>query len=252
MNEPGKPILAYDDLLTDETALIRREPGFVRIVTPQMRSLRTVGKGFLISGGLIAFGLSTAALVAIREHQFSLEFLPPMGIYGAILLLIFAFAWTRYRTHYVFEVTRDLLTVRRFAGKSERSSTSYRRDLVRHVSKVLDSKRLNISITGHDLVELFISTDNATLTQIAEALDAAVKKDVDAVDPTLPPWVSNADRAAMDGSRNRLLLIMVTIAGTSAIGITFVLGPFAGVMLFLLILLPIGVFMGSQKKDFWL
>lgn len=252
MTQPS-PILNYEDAGPSEQTIFRQEPGFYQVSVPRISRWRDVGKGYLIAAGFFTyqFVVSLHDVVARPSRAVGDEWIMPV-IFLLPVLVVLGLAWKRYRTRYVFEVTRDALAVRRYVGQRECSSCFYRRDLIRSIRKMMGDRKLVISVTGHDLIELFISADVDLVTRVAEALDAAVKKDLEAVDRNSPATISDVGRPVSDATRNRNLLILVCVGaacGTAAAALTTIM---TGVIVFLAIAMTAGIFMGSQKKDTWL
>jgi len=245
------PILPYDEVVTANELIIRRAPQFLRVSIPNVTRLRDIGIGYVAIVGYFSLIVLAQLNSAWRRADFW-DIGPPLVMMLALCSVVLLFAWMRWQTRFVLEVTRDALTIRRVVGLRERAAVSYRRDLVHSIRKMAGSHKLAISITGHDLQEIGPMSHRVDLGEVAGVLMEAIKDDPESIDRAQPEILTPADLRAIDGTRNTILYGWMVGAGVTATVVASVSHWGIGLLVFFVLLIPVGIIMGTQQKDFWL
>jgi hypothetical protein len=245
-------ILGYEDALERDRISIEPRGDGLRVITPPLRHWRHVGRGFRIAiislATIVLFMLIMAITGGAEERHVGLA---NAGMYGAILAIVVAFAYRRVRGWFVFNVTRDALSIRRMLGRSVTSTMTVRRDAVGEIRASRYNRTLVIQITGRTMFQLYVSNVPADVQRVAEALAGAVAANVQAVDRSLPVMMDEPARAMSSSDRRTALLALTCGAAIAALMAASLWGLVIGIVVFLAAMMPCGIILGTQRKQFW-
>lgn len=243
MSQGGDKIsLTYADAATRWGIGFERTDEAAQVILPPVLHVRNLSKGYLVGGAvLLALVVFSAALGMSGRDP---GWIVGVGMYGAPLLIVIAFALRRLTERVVLAVTHDKFSLARVSPGSVGQAAVY------PLSRVgVNVNRYNSKLaihTGLDLIELDVAPDSRVTEEVMRFLQAAI---------TDPPSEAPGPIAplAQAPSDHGLLIACGVGCGVFALLLLLLGSPWA--MLAWLPLLvgmfPLGIAFGTQKKDFW-
>lgn len=250
MPEPLNTLI-YERSVDRDGVAVERSEGFTRIITSPPGTWRTVSVGFYLSAGYCGM-LVIGSLVAVLNSSGGDRTAAVAGgiLYALILCAIIFTASMSVYCRYIFDISTDVLTVRRTSFGIAPSAATYRRDSVGLIRRNPYNGLLAIHITGKDLLELPVGGDRDVVERIATELNSAVHSTAP-VDRTLPDGLIEPPPKAPNRT---FQLAMSGVTGLMLIAaIWSYLRGFQPITLLLLLFsaVPVGIAHGTQRSKFW-
>src|SRR5262249_22562502 len=130
-------------------------------------------------------------------------------------------------------------------------SVSYRRDLIGEVHVNPYNNHVAIPIREHAQVEFHVSDEKSESHDVAAAIAAALGKHPPAVDRADADIVDEMATGGPSAAQTGVFVTMIC-AAVVGLAVSIGLGACAGLGVFILCLIPCGIFLGTQEKKFWL
>lgn len=255
------PIVDYEESPLRERVTIQNRDGVLRITTAPLLRFSRLNRGYRIGAywlfGFIALCFITGGLAYLRSGD-------PAALIGLgegvfFLLLLFAYGWHRLRSHYVFEVTRDTFAFRRMSAGHVTSAWTFRRSRIGAIH-VSEDRKIVVPIGDGEYVYAEISDSKEEVARVADSLAQAVAANQAQIDRSVPDRVNNIDALRTSRDRTQIAFIVAAVAIALAIGFGMIAtrmsgergaGWMCGVYAAIGLMMPVGIILGTQKKEYW-
>jgi hypothetical protein len=247
-------ILPYADLPQRWGVTCDRDGDVVRLHIPPVPGWKQLGRGLFVAIGTVGAIVITFVIVAVRNYPFgdAAPFFANAAMYGAVMIILALVAWERVHRRIVIEITPRTLRIARLVRGRPSGAYAWPRERVREVKFSRGNGKLLIRIAGADMVELFVSPKHEVTEWVAKTLNEAIHAGAPVTTHSRPQeWTDNSPPPMPRGpARTALLAVAVAIA---LLGVIMVIkfGPPA-IYIVLAAIVPVGIAMGSQKKEFWM
>lgn len=243
------PILGYATAPVD-ALVVEQDAHHLRLTVPPARHWRTLPKGYrrsLIALSLWMFWVFTQLFAVPKDERVAV--LGPIFIIGFIILLILLAAFLRLQTWFTFIITADDFFLHRRLGRLTRSVTRWPRSSLLEVRHNPLENRLILRLHDQDPLDLRVSQFPEVTAQVARHLQEA---------RTAPLQPSPAPTAPVQAATATSLHVItfVVVAYLLFTVLLFVKFPPAGVVALyvgpMILAIPLGIWLGTQKKDIFL
>jgi hypothetical protein len=248
---PATQVLEYPDLLTRWGIAVEEDARGMRIVIPPVPAWRLLPRsykfGLSILASMVAFHAATI-FRSIGTGARWTDFVPPFVLDALGICIVLTMAYLRLYRRVTFEVTANRL---RFASQNLLAGTGDwpREDVIEIRLNEVNGK-LIVRARGRDMSEFFISPERQVTRYVIEQLNAAMKKAYEPV-PVAAPFAPINENKAIAIRRS----LSVLAYGLLAIFVViWILYPQSGQILLALLIVaavPLGIWLGTQKKDFF-
>lgn len=243
-------VLPYADLPARWGVVLIRSDDRLRIVVPPVPNWKLLGKAFYIPIAILTTMLAFMTFATIQRRD-------PGGVAAIISYAIPLFSLILVATHrlcrrLVLEIGPSEVSVSNLGSWLSTSRRAWPRGAIGEIKFNASNQCLMIRVSGQDLTDIYVSPHPEVTRWVAEQLDHALRQPLLGPQPVLPMVHDPAHGARTRLSRN--ILVAVALAMLSVgIGLQFLGFPWAVLGIYLLIFsaAPIGIALGTQKKDYY-
>lgn len=245
------PLLQYPDLPARWGIAIEEDRQRFRLVVPPVPGWRYLSRGYSIA---LAVAVALLAVHVIAGARMSgaewVTMIVPVAMDGAVIFAVLVMAVSRLCRWLTFEVSADRLRfVPRWSFGSASRADWARADVL-EVKQNLSNGKLLMRTRGEDMLDIFISPNREVTAYVVARLNEAMGRTFEAgpreaVEPVRPPASARARRGAM----------AAIYAASAVVVVVWFVWPTAGAILLfagMAAAVPMGICMGTQKKDFWI
>jgi hypothetical protein len=247
-------LLAYADLPARWGITREQTPVGLWVTVPPVPSWRYLARSHGWGILLLLYALSIPAIELFRSAPSvdpALAF--PLCLYGSLLALVLWHAWSRLRTRTVLRVTRDALTVARVSPAGRCNPVTWARQIVTEIKRNPFSGKLLVRATGREMTEIPLSPNRDITDWVADAIRQGVFEG-----EFEPADISDGGpKDPLNAGTRRAHVRSVLSAlgfGLATIGVVLLLAPGLmpiGLGLIFISAVPLGIAMGTQKKELY-
>ncbi len=254
MTHDDRPI---EELLNYWGVRSETHSGIMRVFVPPIPHIRDLPGAYRWIAALAAMVVLYSLLAAapfLRGHPAEAAgFLPGLGIWGCAVLGMLAMARHRLRRQLVIEVDDTTLRVLKIQSGRQTLVGEYSTRQSADVRINRSNGKLLIPIAGTDAAEIFLTPCTPVNYWIAQTLARRISagSQPDAADRQL--WYAGDYLTPARPSSNTRRIMFGASMAVAAIGVAVLFTPVAPLGFYILLLsaVPVGIAMGTQKKDYW-
>lgn len=246
------PILPYATAPVD-ALVVEHDAHHLRVTVPPARSWRTLPRGYSRSLSvllLLEVWILTQALFSSPDDRNAI--LPSAFVYALVISLILLCAFLRLQTWFTFILTADDLFLHRRLGRITRSVTRWPRSYLLEVRHNQLENRLILRLKDQDALNLRVSPLPEVTAQVARHLQETMTSPLEP--SPAPPAPLQAAMNSSPAPFYAIAAILILYLASSLL--LFFRNPIAGFLLLYIspfvFAVPLGIWLGTQKKDLFL
>jgi hypothetical protein len=173
--------LPYADLPARWGIGVDRSPTSLRVVVPPVPSIQDLPRGLLFSAVALATLVCALSTMAAREWKSGTgDYRGPLmaaALYGSVLLLVCAFAWTKLMRRTVIEITSLTFILRRVSrGGRVISESSWPRTQIGGAKYNVSNGKMVVRIIGIEMLDIYVSPRRDVTEWVTRTIGDALRE----------------------------------------------------------------------------